>query len=134
MVQMVEFLVEIMIQRVPFGGHVVDSAASNRVRCKNVLGPRTSQRESTVICTNLSPMCGNRHSGDRREPKICRRRERGRNEKGRGRRRKMKGGLERERISVTLALQATNESIKDCKATTSLIEAPRSPTIGTRVA
>ena len=96
MVQMVEFLVKIMIQRVPFGGHVVDSAASNRVRCKNVLGPRTSQRESPVICTNHSPMCRNRHSGDRREPNFVSRRKR-RKESKRPREKKKNEGRSRER-------------------------------------
>jgi hypothetical protein len=64
----VELLMQIMIQRVPFWRHVVDSAASNRVRSKSVLGPGTSQRESTIVCTNLRPMRRNRHSGDIRKP------------------------------------------------------------------
>jgi len=72
MVQMVEFLVEVMIQRVSFGRHVVDSASSNRVRGKNVFRARATQRESTVIRTHLSPLCRNRHINDSGGPKMCR--------------------------------------------------------------
>ena len=80
MVQMVEFLVEVMIQRVSFGRHVVDSASSNRVRGKNVFRARATQRESPVISTHTSSMCRNRHTKEAKK-RNQKDRERGKEER-----------------------------------------------------
>ena len=68
--QLVQLVVHIVVQRVPFWRHIVNPAAPNGVGCEAVLGPGSAQGKGPIVGTNPRPKIGNRHSFKTFTPKL----------------------------------------------------------------